>query len=154
MLIGEFSTWDYSLTFNLVFVSHLHGFYYCTYLTPSLEQTSWGILCFYVTCGGKKKLTDTTTHLWVQGILSLDLSFSPSVMPKQPDNPYLAVLSHTWLLLKYALLTVLLNIILCIVLRLLYLRSLPVPDVSLRIVFTLPCRNSSICCNWKSFIIC
>ncbi len=39
-------------------------------------------------------LTDAATHLSVQGILSHDLSPSPSITPKEPGNPYHALLSE------------------------------------------------------------
>ena len=42
----------------------------------------------------KHKLTDTHTHLQVQGILSSDISPSPSICPKDNTNPYLTLLSE------------------------------------------------------------
>lgn len=40
------------------------------------------------------QLTDTATQLFVQGILSPEVSPSPSILPKQPDNIYLKLVSE------------------------------------------------------------
>ena len=40
------------------------------------------------------QLSDTATHLHIQGILTQDASPSPHVLPKGSDNPYLALLSE------------------------------------------------------------
>ena len=40
------------------------------------------------------QLSDATTHLYVQGIISSGTSPSPCILPKQTDNPYLKLLSE------------------------------------------------------------
>ena len=42
----------------------------------------------------KHQLTDAVTHLRVQGILTTDYSPSPPMLPKDPNNPYLSLLSE------------------------------------------------------------
>ena len=39
------------------------------------------------------QLVDTATHLYIQGVLSSDPSSSPSICPKNTNNPYLNLLS-------------------------------------------------------------
>ena len=40
------------------------------------------------------KLRDTRTHLQVQGILSTEASPSPTICPKDDNNPYLTLLAE------------------------------------------------------------
>ena len=40
------------------------------------------------------QLSDTTTNLYIQGISTSDPSPSPSILPKQTDDPYLKLLSE------------------------------------------------------------
>lgn len=49
------------------------------------------------------QLSDATTHLYVQGIISPDSSPSPSILPKETDNPYLKVpKSHSCVLSRHS----------------------------------------------------
>ena len=41
---------------------------------------------------GHKRLADTRTDLFVQGIISSNPSPSPSLLPQQPDNDFTAIL--------------------------------------------------------------
>ena len=55
------------------------------------------------------QLTDASTHLRVQGILSSDTSPSPSILPPNSGNPFHAILADSQMLHKCAPRTVLSN---------------------------------------------
>ena len=57
-----------------------------------LRNPSW-VLTFY-NISGYSRLSDAHTHLKVQGILSLDPSPSPTLVPKEHNNEFLAILSE------------------------------------------------------------
>ena len=54
----------------------------------------------------KQQLTDGHTHVHVHGILSMDSSPSPSLFPKNHDNPYLRLLSEFPTLTQISLLDI------------------------------------------------
>ena len=63
------------------------------YRSPSLVPISWRHFGLLVDMQ-HSQLIDAHTHLHIQGILSTDPSPSPSICPKDVNNPYLSLLSE------------------------------------------------------------
>ena len=96
----------------------------------------------------KRQLTDSSTLLRIHGIATQDSSPSPYITPKNPDSPYLKLLSHFQPSRRCVRPTRLSNTISRTTLRPQILQPSPAQDAWHQNGCRSPERSLSTCCSW------